>query len=279
MRPRNQTSAPPVAVPKPAPIPAPGPAQPQTAPGPGPGPTVAAQPAPKQAPWDPGFISVAILNRAAEGLQARGDGEQGLAEDVDTPIPPGGFAEVVGAPLCAFRQPDIRLIAHVDDGETARPLPYTLSRVHATVRFQPAGKTNATTVLDATSIGSYIDPGFPLGTSFPWKVPFTPPGAGTLYVSIAHSDPDSGGLAVLSDAIPVVECPGVEKLGFADSAVQTGVWLNVPDPVNAPLEVRRLDKHENWRSDAETVELWHDERGYYYISLIGNKVRLPGRPD
>jgi len=237
-----------------------------------------AQPGPKKPYWDPRFISVAILNREAEGLQGRGDGTRGTAEDYDVPIPPGGFAEVVGAPLCAYRQPDIRLIAHVDDGETARPAPWTLSRVHATVRFQPAGKEKATTVLDATSVGSYIDPGFPLGTTFPWKVPFTPPGAGTLYVSIAHSDPDSGGLAVVSDAIPVVECPGVEKQGYADTAVRTGVWLNVPDPVNAPLDYTRLDKHENWRSDAETVEVLHDERGYYYDGVLGNRVRLPGKP-
>jgi hypothetical protein len=274
VRPRKEppTTAPPVAKAAPAPQSA----TPQAG-APTTGAALAAQQTPRPR-WDPGFISVAILNRAADGMQARGDGTQGIAADIDAPIPPGGFAEVVGAPLCAFREPDLRLIAHVDDGESVRPHPWTLSRVHATVRFRPAGKENATTVLDATSVGSYIDPGFPLGTSFPWKVPFTPPGAGTLFVSISHSDPDSGGLAVLSDAIPVVECPGVEKRGFDDSAVQTGVWLNVPDPANAPLEYTRLDKHEDWRSDAETVEVWHDDRGYYYVGLVGNKVRLPGKP-
>jgi hypothetical protein len=251
------------------PAPAPGPAQPQTA----------AAPPTARRPWDPRFISVAILNRAAEGLQGRGDGTQGTAEDYDVPIPPGGFAEIVGAPLCAFQQPDIRLIAHVDDGETARPQPWTISRVHATVHFQPAGTKDATTVLDATSVGSYIDPGFPLGTGFPWKVPFTPPGAGTLDVSIAHSDPDAGGLAVVSDAILVVECPDVERQGYADSAVRTGIWLNVPDPVNEPLAYTRLGTEERWTSDAETVEVLHDERGYYYDGILATKVRLPGKPE
>jgi len=228
--------------------------------------------------WDRGFISVAILNRAADGLQARGDGTQGVAADNDTPIPPGGFAEVVGAPLCAHRQPDIRLIAHVDDDQSPRPHPWTISRVHATVRFQPAGMEKASTELDATSVGSYIEAGMPLGTSFPWKVPFTPPGAGTLFVSISHSDPDTGGLAVLSDAIPVVECPGVEKQRVPESRVRTDVWLNVPDPVNAPLEYTRLDQEEDWGSDAETVEVLHDAQGYYYEGIVGNKVRLPGKP-
>jgi hypothetical protein len=264
-----KTAAQPIAKPVPAPTPQPQPqpaAQPQQA---------------QQAPvpgkgWGPEFITVAIMNRDECGIQAHGNGTTGLAEDIDKPIPAGGIASICG-PVCAHRQPDLWMIAHVDDGDVVRMPGWTPSRVHARVEWQRKGSDTKRLILDQTSIGSYIDPGFPLGTSFPWKVPFTPPGEGTLFLSIVHSDPDSGGLAVVSDAVPVVECPGAEPQDFSNASRETNVWLHVPDP-NKPLEVRKIDKDERWNDRAPAYHLLFDDQGYYYVGPAGTKVRLPERP-
>ena len=278
MRPRNQTSAPPVAKPAPLPQPAPRLATPQPAP----------STSHRAGGWNTSLIRVAIVNENGCGVAGAGDGTEGWSdgtpEHVVNPktIPLGGFAAICGS-LVAKQAPRIELIAVVDDADKPRPDAFTPPFVHATVRFRPARWKAPRTVFEATSVANYAGPGQPLGTSFSSEFPFTPPGPGTLFVSLAQSDPDTGAVADVSAEIPVEPAPEEAPTptpapAFDDSAVPIGVWLNVPDPVNAPLEYRPLGKEEHWRSDDETVEVWHDSKGYYYIGIVGNKVRLPGKP-
>lgn len=130
---------------------------------------------------------------------------------------------------------------------------------------------------------------------------FTPSEPGRLAVRLTLRDPDTGAVAMVSDSIPVLDCNPPKQAeapaaatqparagarprtprhapAFDDSAQPIGIWLNVPDPVNDPLEYTVLGKEERWHSDAETVEVWHDAKGYYYIGFAGTKVRLPERP-
>jgi hypothetical protein len=59
--------------------------------------------------------------------------------------------------------------------------------------------------------------------------------------------------------------------------VQTGLFLLVPDPENAPLVYERVSPTMTWSSRGTIVEVWRDDLGYYY-PYQGKKIYLPGRP-
>jgi hypothetical protein len=62
----------------------------------------------------------------------------------------------------------------------------------------------------------------------------------------------------------------------ASSGVGTGIYINVPDPTNAPLVYYRLTGYEGWQRGL-IMEVWSDDVGYYYHGKLGN-VYLPRRP-
>jgi hypothetical protein len=166
--------------------------------------------------------------------------------------------------ICAGEQVPFEFIFHVDSVEVARPQPFTNPNVAVTVDLDD------TRLLAAEGEAAYQGPGERLVPSFGLRPAIVPRRAGTLYVSAAISDPDSGELAVYSDVLTVVDCPReAESSGFA-----TGIWLVVPDPDNAPLDYHRLTGTHVWNEPGEIVEVWHDDEGDYYIHK-GGKVRLP----
>jgi hypothetical protein len=61
------------------------------------------------------------------------------------------------------------------------------------------------------------------------------------------------------------------------TGIGVGIYLIVPDPVNAPLVYRRLTQYEGWQERGVIVEVWSDDFGYFYWS-DGRKTYLPGRP-
>ena len=61
-------------------------------------------------------------------------------------------------------------------------------------------------------------------------------------------------------------------------ATETGIYLIVPDPENAPLVYRRLTGYEGWQERGAIVTVWSDDFGYFYYGGEGRKNYLPGRP-
>ena len=61
-------------------------------------------------------------------------------------------------------------------------------------------------------------------------------------------------------------------------ATETGIYLIVPDPDNAPLVYRRLTGYEGWQERGVIVTVWSDDFGYFYYGGEGRKNYLPGRP-
>ena len=61
-------------------------------------------------------------------------------------------------------------------------------------------------------------------------------------------------------------------------ATETGIYLIVPDPENAPLVYRRLTGYEGWQEHGAVVTVWSDDFGYFYWGGQGRKNYLPGRP-
>ncbi len=61
-------------------------------------------------------------------------------------------------------------------------------------------------------------------------------------------------------------------------ATETGIYLIVPDPENAPLVYRRLTQYEGWQERGAIVTVWSDDFGYFYWGGEGRKNYLPGRP-
>ena len=62
------------------------------------------------------------------------------------------------------------------------------------------------------------------------------------------------------------------------SGTPTGIYLIVPDAVNAPLVYRRLTQYEGWQERGEILEVWSDDFGYFYWAGESRKTYLPGRP-
>jgi hypothetical protein len=255
--------------------------------------------------WDPQFIRVGIFSSSKAGIARAGNDQEGWTDGatphVNSEIPKGGLASLAG-PLCVRVDADVFLTALVDQQNAPRPFPFETPRVAANATFVPAGPGSPVEVLNIVSPGIYAGPGQPLLWEGQGLIPFTPPGPGTLAVSLTLTDPSSGTVTTISDSIPVVDCdpmpdaapeasstasaepapvaaPRKERaIPVFDSGEPTHVWLNVPDPVNAPLEYQVLESDENWANDAEAVEVWIDAQGYFYYGIVGNKVRLPERP-
>ena len=62
------------------------------------------------------------------------------------------------------------------------------------------------------------------------------------------------------------------------SGTPTGIYLIVPDAVNAPLVYRRLTQYEGWQERGEILEVWSDDFGYFYWAGESRKTYLPERP-
>jgi hypothetical protein len=62
------------------------------------------------------------------------------------------------------------------------------------------------------------------------------------------------------------------------TGIGTGIYLIVPDPMNAPLVYRRLTGYEGWQERGVIVEVWSDDFGYFYWAGENRKIYLPGRP-
>jgi len=188
------------------------------------------------------------------------------------------YSEACPAPICAKQSLPLRFFFHVDGDTLPRPQPFQDSRVALTVNFQ-AGSGGLQPVINATSAGVYPGkPGHPLKTTFGTTVPFIPPEAGTLFVSMTHADPTSGEVAVFSDAIPVVDCPQPgKKKGATGSATPTGIYVVIRDPKNAPLDYRRATKQDGLDRPGLFVEVERDDGGYFY-RIEGQKYYTPAQP-
>ena len=82
---------------------------------------------------------------------------------------------------------------------------------------------------------------------------------------------------VLSIQIAPIPTAAIRRSPVA-GATETGIYLIVPDPVNAPLVYRRLTGYEGWQERGAIVTVWSDDFGYFYWGGQGRKNYLPGRP-
>jgi len=188
-----------------------------------------------------------------------------------------------GCPVvCAHKPVPLRLLYHVDGTTIPRPgvnAGDVLSGLSAVVKFLP-DSGGESILVQGTSDGIYQQPGYPLLTSFRTDLRFfTPPETGSLLVTLANSDRSGQGLAVFSDQIPVVECPGSGKPGIPvpTASLQLGKWLVVPDPENAPMQYSVVDKYTPVPGPGVITELEKDDSGYLY-RYKGRKVYLPEKP-
>jgi hypothetical protein len=178
-------------------------------------------------------------------------------------------------PVCAHVWKPLNFAFHVDRwGEFARPEPFLDSRVAINLVLLP-DSGGRTPVFSATSNGIYLKPGLALLTSFDFSVPFELPEPGTLLVSMVHSDPSSGEVAVYADEIPIVDCTMPAERLFGQP---TGIYVVIPDPINAPLVYHRLGAQDSLDQPGITVEVERDEAGLYFYLIEEQKYYLPERP-
>ncbi len=173
---------------------------------------------------------------------------------------------------------------HTDGTGIPRPgvnLGDKVSAVSATVKFEPSGGGQEIVLLKNQGDATYVAPGYPLQTTFnQFLNNFTLPGPGQLIVSLINSDRWAGqGLGVYSDTIQVDACPGVAKpsLPVPSTSVQLGKWLEVPDPINAPLQYTVVDKNTPVNGPGVIVQVEKDDKGYFY-RYNGRRIDLPGNP-
>jgi hypothetical protein len=147
--------------------------------------------------WDARLIRVAIYDAS------RGCSIVGAAERSAGRMDPPGSPAADRVSIVAGATPPPSLVAVVDEPHTPRPPAFNAPLVHAAIGFRPDGAKTTRLVFEQTSAGTYIGPREALRTPFSGTFPFTPPGAGTLFVRLAQTDPDSGSVAVVSAEIPV----------------------------------------------------------------------------
>jgi hypothetical protein len=183
------------------------------------------------------------------------------------------YSRICPEAVCADARLPLHFAFHVDSQDTPRPQPFEKSKVAINLVFLSArGKEK--TVLSATSNGIYMKPGLALLTSFDVSTRFTPPGPGTLLVSMIHADPSSGEVAVYGDETPIVDCsPPVERV-FGQP---TGIYVVIPDPQNAPLDYHRLTMEDGLDRPGISVEVERDDAGYFYI-IEEQKYYIPEKP-
>lgn len=102
-------------------------------------------------------------------------------------------------------------------------------------------------------------------------IPLRFPANGTLQVlaQMEYAGPPAVNL-LFDDLIDVEVTP-------SSPGTETGIYLHVPDPKNAPLVYKRITGHEGWQQKGIIVSVWSDDRGYYYNGKNG-RIRLPERP-
>jgi hypothetical protein len=76
----------------------------------------------------------------------------------------------------------------------------------------------------------------------------------------------------ISEPLPTPQAPRAA----VQSATQTGILINVPDPENAPLTYTLVTGYEGQKSGF-VISVWQDDLGYFYYSTRG-KVYLPRKP-
>jgi len=62
-----------------------------------------------------------------------------------------------------------------------------------------------------------------------------------------------------------------------DRGSDTGIYIDVPDPQNAPLVYRLVTGRLGWQKRGVIMTVWRDDIGYYYHGKDG-KLYLPGKP-
>jgi hypothetical protein len=186
----------------------------------------------------------------AEGHYATSDGS-------DRP-----FSQVFTGQLCTKEPLPLDFAFHVDVGNAPRPQPFGPSRVAMTINFLTA-KGKMIPVHSGTSSTHYFNmPGMALLTSLPVSVSFVPSEPGALLVSLVHSDPSSGELAVYSDEIPVADCPWNEPP--KDDSRPTRFVAVIPDPVNKPDDYHLLTPQDGLDQPGEITPIERDTWGYFY---------------
>jgi hypothetical protein len=80
--------------------------------------------------------------------------------------------------------------------------------------------------------------------------------------------------SIQTEPIPT---PAIRRAPIS-AGTPTGIYLIVPDAVNAPLVYRRLTQYEGWQERGEILEVWSDDFGYFYWAGESRKIYLPGRP-
>lgn len=62
-----------------------------------------------------------------------------------------------------------------------------------------------------------------------------------------------------------------------ERASETGIYLHVPDPANAPMQYRRITGKEGWQGRGVIVTVWRDAAGHFYYRG-DERMYLPERP-
>jgi hypothetical protein len=232
-------------------------------------------------PWSADIIDSGVQQIDSPQCFADAHGYSGSPVS-GVPLVKALFSANCSAP-CAKTPLRLRLLFHTDEDRIPRPgvkAGDKVSRVSAIAKFAPSGGGVESVLVQGQGDGSYVAPGYPLSTPFRTSLDFfTPPSAGTLTVSLINSDVfGTEALAIYSDQIPVQDCPNAQSgIPVPSTSIQTGRWLEVPDPVNAPLKYTVVDKNTPVEGPGVLAEVEKDENGYFY-RYNGQKIYLPENP-
>jgi Domain of unknown function (DUF4157) len=214
--------------------------------------------------WGPDEIEAGVWNKSALcGVSSNTLGETLWGPAGSGPVP--GSYKGHCADLCAHSPVPLRLDFLVDGWNRPRTGVKPgdkLSRVVANVKFVPAGGGQDIMLVQGSGDGTYDQLARSLKVNFRTDLSnFSPPGPGSLQVSLINDDIGGGGVAAYSDEIPVVDCPGVRGPGptVPRSPVQTGRWLSCPDP-EQPQRCYPAD----WNSPPPLYEVEKDDKGTFY---------------
>jgi hypothetical protein len=246
---------------------------------------------PAKREWGPDLISTGIAVFARGRFQCSADANatgstyaSGIwtgdpRSEIDTKL--GNYASVCLSP-CVGEPLNLRPTSFVDAVDAIRPKPFDPPTISFIAYYYPdVGDMDV--LMKETSTGEYTEAGGPLDTTFGDLTFFTPDSPGRLVVSSALTDPTSGQVAVYSEEIRVIECPRVavdpepvaEKPKKPPKGRETRFYIEVRDPVKAPLVYQLVDKNTSLDGPGGLFQVWKDTAGKFYYMNNGRRVYLP----